>query len=958
MKKLYKYGEGSIEKSVCELRDISEKYDNEIKIIEDKPPRDYTLFKDRFMKVDFEIYYNDLEIRMFFEDYADVFNYFLLYLFKINSNPFTKMALRNSLNLSWLEYVSSLRKLHVHNESLTELCTYESLAVYIINTKRVDILKEMEYSKIGSCLSMLVYSILLSNPQMNITGLVNEAIHCEDKFDLNEVPALEFSNEMINECLLNIFNPKRVAYLIDNRRQTVCIGGEIASSLSIKDLSIFSRPSEVLGKIEEDISGNTNLVSFEVVDLDLKLKDVNLSDTHKHLLDVKNELGKYFKNSTSCTWLTNYRYVLYLMFQDIGDGQRYFLDCLVYEFYDRMKIAECMALRRSESVFYNIVLQYKAFEIEGEVERKIKESQAKIRKEPKLFKKIHEELKNYVTLPVTNILEVKFSKPECVCESSKPNPCLVLINKEGDSCGCESWLSLAENFNRREIENKMIDFEGIDRFDVINKFYKRHPETKFSFEEICLSKVISRMTDDATHLKLINIALEVTTPAFLYFVFQYSEDKENVEYEDGTGIKGGTGEKNISDEIKDEEEISNEYDDQGNVEEDDGVDFDNQGSISTCDEDEASQTGVEGDEEKEEEKDDQQEDEKKKDELQQSEQEDNFNEVEDFEETKDEEMLLEEENPEKDEMPLDDAKTLDDEMPADEHQSQGVENEYTYKEQALNNNQSCSNAEDYERKVFGENVEEEALCEGEGEEQIVGNEETGEAYGEMATVNINYRDSSSHSLTLLLRSIFESNRYNKYKGDYKSGKKLNMKKIIPYIASDYQKDKIWMKRRKSDKKDYVVRLFVDNSRSMYSQSMVDTLFVTFSRLSNSFQALGIPVEIYKFGNELVECTIKEMTFSDTETNIDWIDQFKDGINIVLTDGVFQNTSFYNNNFLIILIDRSGIKKMSKVSVCEGNIFVQKYLDQFQLKYCTIEKVEELENTFILALSELIKNTNE
>jgi midasin len=58
---------------------------------------------------------------------------------------------------------------------------------------------------------------------------------------------------------------------------------------------------------------------------------------------------------------------------------------------------------------------------------------------------------------------------------------------------------------------------------------------------------------------------------------------------------------------------------------------------------------------------------------------------------------------------------------------------------------------------------------------------------------------------------------------------------------------------------------------------------------------------------------------------------------------------------VILIDRSGIKKMSKISLCDGNIFVQKYLDQFQLKYCTIENVEELEGVFILALSELIKN---
>jgi len=31
-------------------------------------------------------------------------------------------------------------------------------------------------------------------------------------------------------------------------------------------------------------------------------------------------------------------------------------------------------------------------------------------------------------------------------------------------------------------------------------------------------------------------------------------------------------------------------------------------------------------------------------------------------------------------------------------------------------------------------------------------------------------------------------------GDFKSGKRLNLKKIIGYIASNYNKDKIWLRR--------------------------------------------------------------------------------------------------------------------------------------------------------------------
>jgi hypothetical protein len=42
------------------------------------------------------------------------------------------------------------------------------------------------------------------------------------------------------------------------------------------------------------------------------------------------------------------------------------------------------------------------------------------------------------------------------------------------------------------------------------------------------------------------------------------------------------------------------------------------------------------------------------------------------------------------------------------------------------------------------------------------------------------------------------------KGDYRTGKRLNMKKIIPYIASQFKKDKIWLRRSKPAKREYQV----------------------------------------------------------------------------------------------------------------------------------------------------------
>ena len=53
-----------------------------------------------------------------------------------------------------------------------------------------------------------------------------------------------------------------------------------------------------------------------------------------------------------------------------------------------------------------------------------------------------------------------------------------------------------------------------------------------------------------------------------------------------------------------------------------------------------------------------------------------------------------------------------------------------------------------------------------------------------------------------------------HRGDYRSGKRLNMRKVIPYIASQFRKDKIWLRRTKPSKRQYQIMLAVDDSSSM------------------------------------------------------------------------------------------------------------------------------------------------
>ncbi|KAI4324806.1 hypothetical protein MLD38_030260 [Melastoma candidum] len=73
---------------------------------------------------------------------------------------------------------------------------------------------------------------------------------------------------------------------------------------------------------------------------------------------------------------------------------------------------------------------------------------------------------------------------------------------------------------------------------------------------------------------------------------------------------------------------------------------------------------------------------------------------------------------------------------------------------------------------------------------------------------------SSQELAEQLRLVLMPTLANKLKGDFKTGKRINMKKVIPYIASNYRKDKIWLRRTRPDKRDYQVIIAVDDSRSM------------------------------------------------------------------------------------------------------------------------------------------------
>lgn len=99
-----------------------------------------------------------------------------------------------------------------------------------------------------------------------------------------------------------------------------------------------------------------------------------------------------------------------------------------------------------------------------------------------------------------------------------------------------------------------------------------------------------------------------------------------------------------------------------------------------------------------------------------------------------------------------------------------------------------------------------------------------------------------------LRLILEPTKATRLRGDYRTGKRLNMKKIIPYIASEYTKDKIWLRRTRPSQREYQVLLALDDSRSMSESHAEHLAFQTLALVSRALTRLEAgDVSVVKFG---------------------------------------------------------------------------------------------------------------
>ena len=137
-------------------------------------------------------------------------------------------------------------------------------------------------------------------------------------------------------------------------------------------------------------------------------------------------------------------------------------------------------------------------------------------------------------------------------------------------------------------------------------------------------------------------------------------------------------------------------------------------------------------------------------------------------------------------------------------------------------------------------------------------------------------------LTEHLRLILQPTQATKMRGDFRTGKRLNIKRIIPYIASSYKRDKIWMRRSIPSKRNYQIMLAIDDSKSMDESDSKSLAFETLALVAKSMAMLEVgELCVLGFGQDVKVAhdfsspftseagaeVFKSFSFAQTTTNV-------------------------------------------------------------------------------------------
>mmetsp|Transcript_2552 Transcript_2552/g.9614 ORF Transcript_2552/g.9614 Transcript_2552/m.9614 type:complete len:5361 (-) Transcript_2552:2473-18555(-) len=243
----------------------------------------------------------------------------------------------------------------------------------------------------------------------------------------------------------------------------------------------------------------------------------------------------------------------------------------------------------------------------------------------------------------------------------------------------------------------------------------------------------------------------------------------------------------------------------------------------------------------------------------------------------------------------------------------------------------------------------------------------------------------SQELCEQLRLILEPSMATKLKGDYKTGKRINMKKVIPYIASQFRKDKIWLRRTKPNKREYQVLVAIDDSSSMKQSGAGEMALQAMTLICKAMSQLEVgQIAVSSFGESMRLLHRFDKPFTDSAGS-DIIGQFKFDqqqtqmsaflsqairvmdlyksmrfsssassllqqlqLGIIISDGrlleketiiaLLREAQEKNQMFVFVLIDNSqseSVLDIQSVNYEAGKVQISNYMDEFPFPYYVI-----------------------
>ena len=211
-----------------------------------------------------------------------------------------------------------------------------------------------------------------------------------------------------------------------------------------------------------------------------------------------------------------------------------------------------------------------------------------------------------------------------------------------------------------------------------------------------------------------------------------------------------------------------------------------------------------------------------------------------------------------------------------------------------------------------------------------------------------------------LKTILEQKKFSSLKGNYRTGKKLNMKKIVPYIASNYRKDKIWLRRSLPDEKDYRIMISIDDSLSMKEKNVGKLALFSLNVIGMAIyksQVGTLDISKIRDGLEIVgensDWSLREKEKIFSSFNFDYEDDFSADLAmsnfIKETRGYFLEKGDDKKNICFIISDgrmnKGNVKKMLIGAEEENCLFFMVILDNENyedsiVNYKTTEIVQE------------------